>query len=246
MNKAEGRQQAAGSRQQAAGSRAFTLASRRACPRSCLWLTIFCLLPAACCLLPAAFPQQPAPRAAADAPRGPLTYDSFKLLHTRNVFDPDRRPLRPTGPTTTTGGSRADYVALTGTLTDPNKTSAFFSGSRADFNKVLSVGDKIANATITEITSLNIVVNRDGKPTTVAVGQTVPLDAKSAPGAAPANFADVVNDAGSAAAGTATAAGGAPSAPGAASAAPGGSKPNPSSKEEIVRRMMERRQQDLK
>ena len=115
-----------------------------------------------------------------------LTYDSFRLIHTRNVFDPDRRPVRPVAGTPAPVATRADYTALTGTLLSAEKSYAFFSGSRPEFNRVLTVREKIANATITGITSANIEIERDGKHTTVAVGQTVPLDNQTAPGMPPA------------------------------------------------------------
>lgn len=206
------------------------------------------------CLAPAASGQNAKRAAAPEAPRGPLTYDSFKLIRTRNVFDPDRRPVRPTtaGPVAASG--RADFLSLTGTLLDANKTYAFFSGSRTDFNKVLTVGDKIANSTVTQITSMNIVVEREGKLTTVNVGQTVPLDAKSAPGAAPVNYADVAGSSVGSAPPVLPVAGGSTSVPAAVGSAPAPGTPAPPSAgkgpspnvEEIRRRMMEKRNQDLK
>ena len=200
-------------------------------------------------ILPSASAQQAVPPAH-PVPTGPLTYESFRLLHLRNVFDPDRRPIRPTTITTNVATGRADYLALTGTLIDSDKSYAFFSGSRSDFNKVLTVRDKIANATITQITPLNIVVERTGKSVNVAVGQTVPLDDKSAPGPAPSNLVEVTatsierpaagTDDAPPASGTGSA------ASGTAAVAPPGVKPPAVSKEEIMRRMMEKRQQDLK
>ena len=218
--------------------------------RSALLVFSFCLLSSAFCLLPSASAQQAPPRPAHPVPTGPLTYESFRLLHTRNVFDPDRRPVRPANNAASLATSRADYLALTGTLIDADKSYAFFSGSRSDFNKVLSVRDKIANATIMQITPMNIVVDRGGKSVNVAVGQTVPLDDKSAPGPAPSNQAEVTatsidrppatTDASSPSPGNS-------SAPAAAAATPGGTtKPPATSKEEIMRRMIEKRQQDLK
>ena len=215
------------------------------------WLLLAFILHPSSFILSSASAQQTKP----DAPEprtGPLTYDDFRLLHTRNVFDPDRRPLHPAGTTAaSTALGHADYLALTGTLLDGDKTYAFFSGSRSDFNKVLSVRDKIANATITEITPLNIVIDRGGKRVNVAVGQTVPLDDKSAPGPAPSNLAEVTATTIERPAGTDDAPpspGTAASAPDAAPAtsAPAGGKPPATSKEEIMRRMMEKRQQDLK
>ena len=230
----------AGLRRESGLSRTWTLC----CWPRLLWLA-FIMLPSVFILSASA--QEPAH----PVPTGPLTYESFRLLHTRNVFDPDRRPVRPANTAATVATGHADYLALTGTLIDADKSYAFFSGSRTDFNKVLSVRDKIANATITQITPLNIVVERGGRSVSVAVGQTVPLDDRSAPGPAPSNQAEVTAtsiDRPPSTADASASGAGAPAAPGSvpAAGAPGAAKPPASSKEEIMRRMMEKRQQDLK
>jgi hypothetical protein len=112
-------------------------------------------------------------------------FESFKLVRTRNIFDPDRRP--PPSQNTSAAAVpivQSDYVALTGTLLTPDKALAFFSGSRADFDQVLPVKSKIAGVTITKITADNITIDRAGKTATVPVGWTVPLNG-SVPAPAP-------------------------------------------------------------
>ena len=189
-------------------------------------------------------------------------YDNFKLIHTRNVFDPDRRaPRTGPAPTATPPPARSDYVALTGTFFDGEKKQlAFFSGTRPEYNKILTVRDQIAGATINKITGENVEVLRDGKPITVAVGQTVPFDG-STPVAAPAPAAadTAVGDNPGAPAAPAVAAApnpgvpnvpaasGAPAANGAPGAVPASPKTLSSSKQdEIRRRMEERRRQEQK
>ena len=151
-------------------------------------------------------------------------YDAFRMLQTRNIFDPDRRPILTQATTLpqTPPASRADYVALTGIMLTQDKALAFFSGSRADYNKVLAVNGDIAGAKLTKITTSAIEVERDGKRISIAVGQTVPLDA-SAPAAAPQNLPPPTNN----------------------TAAPSANTP-PADASEVLRRMMERRQQQLK
>jgi hypothetical protein len=179
-------------------------------------------------------------------------YDNFKLIHTRNVFDPDRRPVRTGPPSATPPPARNDYVALTGTFFDgERKQLAFFSGSRPEYNKVLAVRDQIAGATINKITGASVEVVRNGRPITVAVGQTVPFD-NSAPAAAPGAAPTAAPVAPAAAA---PGAGAAP-APGAPAAPPGGgpdavpaspsTSPSSSKLDEIRRRMEERRRQEQK
>ena len=200
-------------------------------------------------LLADAEPAKPSPSPAANAPVGPATYESFRFIHTRNVFDPDRRPIRPVGNTPASSApTQADYAALTGTMISPEKTYAFFSGSRPEFNKVLSVRDKFASATITDITGQSIEIERDGKRTTVQIGQTVPFDNQTAPGVPPVDALPADTSASV----TAPVAAGTPAniyRP--ATAATSTSRPTapggpPANLDEIRRRMMEKRQQELK
>ena len=172
-------------------------------------------------------------------------YDNFKFIHTRNVFDPDRRPIRPGPPAATPPPARTDYVALTGTFFDgERKQLAFFSGSRPEYNQVLAVRDQIAGATINKITGANVEVVRNGRPITVAVGQTVPFD-NSAPAAAPGAAPTAAPVAPAAAPGP-----GAPAAPpgGGPEAVPASPNASPSSSkvDEVRRRMEERRRQEQK
>lgn len=155
-------------------------------------------------------------------------FAGFRMVQTRNIFDPDRRPISPTqtGPRLQTPpAERNDFVALTGIMVTAEKSLAFFSGSRADYNKVLGVNAEIAGAKVTKITPANIEVERDGKRTSIAVGQTVPLDPNAAPAAAPTNLT--------------------PPPTAAAGASPSANAP-PANASDVLRRMMERRQQETK
>ena len=197
------------------------------------------LLTFAFCILLSAFGlSAPAPTPATSND-GRQTYESFRLVHTRNVFDPDRRPVRPANVSGPTAATRTDYVALTGIALDGEKSLAFFSGSRAEFNMVIPAGSKVAGATVAKINPMDIEVDRKGRHLVIAVGQTVPLDDKSAPAAAPA-------DQPAAAPAILAVAGNSPSTavPNAGSAP--GASPSTANLDEIRRRMMERHNQDQK
>ena len=189
-----------------------------------------------------AAPPTPSPTpAATNHNAGLQNYDSFRLVHTRNVFDPDRRPVRPPGATTTTAPTRADYVALTGIAVDGDKSLAFFSGSRAEFNLVIPANGKVAGATVTKVNPMNIEVERNGRKLVVNVGQTVPLDDKSNPAAAPSEQPAAPAAAASTTTATITGTTASPTA---------GSTPGapavPANLEEVRRRMMEHHNQDQK
>ena len=169
------------------------------------------------------------------APAKKAGYEGYALVRARNIFDPERQPgiteTSAPSPSPAPPSTAADYAALTGTMLTAEKALAFFSGSRPEFNKVLVIGGTIAGATLIQINASSIEVEREGKRIVILVGQTVPLNASSVPGAAPAPssqpaFASPTNTTSS----TTTA------APTLGSA----------DREALMRRMMEKRQQELK
>jgi len=156
-------------------------------------------------------------------------YEDYALVQARNIFDPERLPGAASAPASAQllPSTAADYAALTGVMLTADKALAFFSGSRPEFNKVLALGGMIAGATLMQITADSIEVEREGKRIRVAVGQTVPLNASSAPGTAPA------------------------SAPSSSTSSPTNAPsnaltPGSADREALMRRMMEKRQQELK
>jgi hypothetical protein len=169
------------------------------------------------------------------APASPRGFDVYQIIETRNIFDPDRQPSltaagAPPQPIEQPPRKAFDYVVLTGVMVNGGQALAFFSGSRPDYDKVTEVNGEIAGAKVTKVTPEGIEVDRAGKNIRVAVGQTVPFD-DSAPGAPPLGTTAVE----SAPAAVATGAG--DSAP--------ATSPLPGNLSEVMRRMMERRQQEL-
>ncbi|HEX4083815.1 MAG TPA: hypothetical protein VHY22_02805 [Chthoniobacteraceae bacterium] len=171
-----------------------------------------------------------APAAQAPAAQG---FDAYRIIRLRNIFDPNRTGANeaagqsaPTPPPTAAAPPKAsDFVALTGVMVTSGTTSlAFFSGSRPDYDKVLPVDQEIAGAKIAKITPAGIEISRAGRTIVVNVGQTVPFD-NSAPAAAPST-ADA-----------------APAGPPGATLSTSSTN---ASLNAIMRRMMERRQQELK
>jgi hypothetical protein len=193
-------------------------------PRPCLAATACLLLAASTAALAAPAPKKPG-------------FETYALLRTRNIFDPERQPgaTAAATPSVQAPPGRADFAALTGILATPEKTLAFFSGSRPEYNGVLPVGGTITGAHITRITADTVEIERDGKRTLIAVGQTVPLDATSAPTAAPTT-------APATAAPTTTDSAPASTAP---STSPAASAPAPADRDALIRRMMEKRQKEL-
>jgi hypothetical protein len=189
-------------------------------------------------------------QAAAQALASSTGFAVYRIIQTRNIFDPLRQPYsanvvqappQPRQRYNDTPRRAADWVALCGVMLNNGKALAFFTGSREDYNTVLGVNDDIAGAKLTSVSSAGIEVDRDGRKIIVNVGQTVPFD-ESPPGPAPTPQMDMPTLPSYASS----------SAPGAnsqfaqpAAAASQAPTPDPAALSDIMRRMMERRQQQL-
>jgi hypothetical protein len=177
---------------------------------------------------------------AADAPAPLKGFDAFRFVKARNIFDPDRRGMPSAQSARPSAPLRANFINVTGTMVAEGKMLAFFSGSRSEYSKVISVGDSIADFKITGITNTHVELDHSGKKVTVAVGKPIPLEGSSA-AIAPAGPADSEASA-------PAPDGPGPDAPAASTSAPNDSKPAaaPSDdKNEVLRRMMERRAKEM-
>ena len=161
-------------------------------------------------------------------------YGAFRLLRSRNIFDPERRSSQSDAPReqrSESRSTRSNFIALTGTMVTPGKTLAFFTGSQSDFNKVISVGDSIADFKVTRIEPSHVDLTLAGKLVTVTVGRQLPLEGSSAAGGVASIDAPPPP-------------GSAPGVPPSTSSAPTTVAPT-SDKSEMMRRMMERRQKEM-
>ena len=170
---------------------------------------------------------------AADAPKG---YDAYKVVRTRNIFDPNRKAVRETPPVRSNAPSRprSSSFTLTGTMVREGRSLAFFSGSRSEFSKVISVGDSVADFKVIAIEPGEVVLERDGKKMALAIGKPFQIEGKPGdpePVEEPASNAEGTTLPASPESGTAPA----------ASAPPAGSD----AKSEVLRKMMERRAKEM-
>ena len=166
-------------------------------------------------------------------------FDAFRLMRTKNMFDPNRRPARTETASAQRPGApvrqnRSSSLTLTGTMVTEGKTLAFFAGTRADYSKVLSVGDTIADCKITAIKPTEVEMERGGKPGALAVGHQLQIEGVPS---------DVTAEEPAAAA---SASGAPPADSTAAAPTPGPSAPAASNdKNDVLRRMMERREKEM-
>jgi hypothetical protein len=97
----------------------------------------------------------------------PPSFDSFNIISTRNIFDPNRRGIRRFE----RPSSRAtDAFALVGTMSYSKGKFAFFDGTKPDYKKVLEKGATIAGYTVTDITPKNITLAANGTNFAMVVG----------------------------------------------------------------------------
>jgi hypothetical protein len=160
-------------------------------------------------------------------------FEAYRLIRTRNIFDPNRLAPRPEPSRERSSGPRSRNLSLTGTMVTDGKTLAFFGGSRAD-GRVITVGEKISDFTLKSIAPLQVELEKDGKITTLVVGRQLSYDSNGTTSEEPAAHEEPA---------PAEAAPGAPAAPAQGGTAPAAAPSN--DKNEILRRMMERRQQQM-
>jgi hypothetical protein len=162
-------------------------------------------------------------------------YEAFRYVRGRNIFDPSRRGLKletsNAVPAPVTKRSRA--LMLTGTMVTEGRALAFFGG--VDTNRVIPIGETVAGFKLTAIAPAQVSLERDGQATVLGVGRQIALE-----GSESGTVMDGVGVPATLPA--APAAAGAPSGP---SALPSAPPPTGDDKNEILRRMMERRAKEM-
>ena len=99
------------------------------------------------------------------------SFESFRLIGDRNIFDPNRRgrasrsasnePLAPTG----------DTIAFVGTMDYDRGIYAFFDSSDVQYRKVLPEGGKLADFVVKHVEARRVDLTRDGKEVSLQITQ---------------------------------------------------------------------------
>ncbi len=120
--------------------------------------------PAPAAVAPAVAPKPVAARSGPPA----TTFETFRILAERNIFDPNRvgrtRAVGPEAP-------RGDVLMLVGSMNSPRGLYAFFDGSKMDYRRALHEGESVAEYTVNHISSDAVELSRAGKPLTLKIGQ---------------------------------------------------------------------------
>ncbi len=93
----------------------------------------------------------PVPNRDTATPARPQDFESFKLLYTRNIFDPNRQPSAGPGRRPVPRPKKIDGLALVGTLIYDQAAYAFFKGSEARYQTALSLSNTIDGLKLIEI-----------------------------------------------------------------------------------------------
>jgi hypothetical protein len=161
--------------------------------------------------------------------------DTHALLRDRNIFDPTRRPDRPTeNRRESEAPPRTETLSLIGTMLHAGRAFSFFDGSNPSFRQVLSPGETLAALKVGAITTAGAELEaEDGTVHWLPVGSRLHRVGEGA-----WSVADGSTRTSEAPGGAADSDSGAPATEGAAASGP------TSETDDILRRMMERRRQE--
>lgn len=115
----------------------------------------------------------PAGSASTDSTNGTsgLEFSSFRIISERNIFDPNRSGRRAErAPRETRRAPRVDSFSLVGTMSYAKGAFAFFDGSGSDYRKSLAPGATIAGYLIREITPTSVKLEANGSTLELKVG----------------------------------------------------------------------------
>ena len=116
-----------------------------------------------------ATPASTAAKAAPTAANG--SFDSFRLIGDRNIFDPNRRARSARSASNEPQVPTGDTIAFVGTMDYDQGIFAFFDSSDARYRKVLPEGGKLAEFVVKHVEARRVDLTRDGKVTTLDITQ---------------------------------------------------------------------------
>ncbi len=163
-------------------------------------------------------------------PAGP-SFDTYRLIGERNIFDANRRGRSRNSDDV--APPRNDVISLVGTMDSDKGVLAFFDGTESGFRKALRVGQSVEKYKVAKITPDVVDLERDGQ----TISMRVSAQLRRPPGGEWKLISpDIARAEAAAAAAEAARSSAASSAP----------PPIPADASEALRRLMERRQKELK
>lgn len=108
-----------------------------------------------------------ADRARVATPTGP-TFDAYRLIGDRNIFNPNRVSRSRS---TETPPPRTEVISFVGTMQYEKGLFAFFDSPDTAYRKALNEGGALGKFTVKGITADQVELERDAKPLTLRIGQ---------------------------------------------------------------------------
>ncbi len=106
-----------------------------------------------------------------EAAKDVTSFEEFKIITQRNIFDPNRRiPGRPGRTEDKPKPTRIDYLNLVGAMSYEKGRFAFFDGSSSEYRKSVKPGDSIAGYKIAEVTQNKVTLQSGDKKIELPVG----------------------------------------------------------------------------
>lgn len=102
-----------------------------------------------------------------------IRYEHFELILDNNIFNSnreDRARLEAERQRARESSVPVDRFSLVGTMHNNDESLAFFSGSSSRFNAVLKTGEQIEGYAVKEIQEKNIVLEKEGNEIDFSVG----------------------------------------------------------------------------
>jgi hypothetical protein len=152
------------------------------------------------------------------------SYESFKLIAERNIFNPNRRARRPGGSDEEARPKQTDTISLVGTLVSEKGSHAFFDSNSAEYTKVLESGKPLVGYEIKEITGSGIKLQSGTNSLEMRVGMKLRREEGGEWQLARGNAPELSSNA-------------------ASSSSPAES---PGDESDIIKRLMQQREQELK
>jgi hypothetical protein len=127
----------------------------------------------------AAATNSPASAAITNSPPSADSFQAFRIIAQRNIFNPNRYAGRTGGPRNPRQIARAPGFSLVGTMIYEKGAFAFFDGTDSQYKKVLKPSDTIADYRVAEIAPSYVKLEAGGNQTTLSVGmQMKQIDGK--------------------------------------------------------------------
>lgn len=84
-------------------------------------------------------------------PVDPMSYDAFRIIAQRNIFDPNRRARTTSSEAPSERPKRTEAFTLLGSIAYEKGDFAFFEGSSSEYRKSVKAGDSIGGLKVAEV-----------------------------------------------------------------------------------------------